>query len=242
MDFVFLHGGGQGGWIWDETIAAMKIQTGGEFGRALALDAPGCGAKRGQNTKHIDTTDIAEELIGDIERANFADVVMVGHSQAGTEIPLMLKLRPNLFQRVIHLASAAPAPGKTLMTFNEELYPPRPKPQAHEEIFALMRHLLCNDMPDEAAAAFMAKMGKDSWPPLTYAKTDWIYDDEPSKHPTTYIQTLEDTGLPIPIQEIFAKRLKADRTVRIDAGHQAHNSRPHAVAEIVLQEARRAIP
>ena len=29
VSFVFLHGGGQGGWVWDETIAAMKRQSGG---------------------------------------------------------------------------------------------------------------------------------------------------------------------------------------------------------------------
>jgi hypothetical protein len=48
VDYALLHGGGQGSWVWDETIAALGVQGGGTFGRALALDAPGCGAKRGR--------------------------------------------------------------------------------------------------------------------------------------------------------------------------------------------------
>ena len=40
--------------------------------------------------------------------------------------------------------------------------------------------------------------------------------------------------------EIFARRLKADRVVRIDAGHQAMTSRPHALAEIILRETARS--
>ncbi|MEO6716203.1 MAG: hypothetical protein ABIM50_03015 [Novosphingobium sp.] len=35
-DFAFLHGGGQGSWVWDETIAAMKAQSGSAH-RYLAL-------------------------------------------------------------------------------------------------------------------------------------------------------------------------------------------------------------
>ena len=46
VDFAFLHGGGQGSWVWRETIAALHQQTAGAFGRATTLDAPGCGAKR----------------------------------------------------------------------------------------------------------------------------------------------------------------------------------------------------
>ena len=44
-------------------------------------------------------------------------------------------------------------------------------------------------------------------------------------------------SLPVAWQEIFAERLHADRVVRIDAGHQAMNTRPHELAAILLAEA-----
>jgi pimeloyl-ACP methyl ester carboxylesterase len=48
-DIAFLHGGGQGRWVWYETIAAIAQQSGGAA-RCLALDGPGCGAKRDRST------------------------------------------------------------------------------------------------------------------------------------------------------------------------------------------------
>lgn len=38
-------------------------------------------------------------------------------------------------------------------------------------------------------------------------------------------------------QEIFAERLGAGRRVRIDAGRQVMNTRPHALAEVLRHEA-----
>jgi pimeloyl-ACP methyl ester carboxylesterase len=241
MNYVFLHGGAQGGWIWNELIEAMRLQTGGVFGRALALDAPGCGAKRDRSQDGVTVESIAAELVDDIERSGCKEIIMVGHSQAGTEIPLMLKLRPDLFQRVVYVACAAPAPGKTLLNFREELFAPETLPHTDADIKALMRLFMANDMDDAEADAFMAKLGRDSWPSSTYAKTDWRYDDEPARHPVTYVLTLQDIGVPPPIQEIFARRLKADRIVRMDCGHQPMNSRPHALAELILRAARGAL-
>ena len=47
FDAAFVLGGGQGGWVWDETIAALKRQTSNAV-RTRALDAPACGTKRGR--------------------------------------------------------------------------------------------------------------------------------------------------------------------------------------------------
>jgi pimeloyl-ACP methyl ester carboxylesterase len=128
MDYVFLHGGGQGGWVWEKLIDTLSFQSGGTYGRALALDVPGCGAKRGRDTAEITVEAIAEELIADIESAGFQNVFMVGHSQAGTIIPLMLERRPDLFARVLYLACVAPAPGKTVQSFRQEMYSPEEQP------------------------------------------------------------------------------------------------------------------
>ena len=67
-DFIFLHGGGQGSWVWDETIEAMRQQA-SEPGRLLALDVPGCGTKRGRDTSNLEVPDIVASLIADIDAA-----------------------------------------------------------------------------------------------------------------------------------------------------------------------------
>jgi pimeloyl-ACP methyl ester carboxylesterase len=243
VDYAFLHGGGQGGWVWDETIAALAAQTGGAFGRALALDAPGCGTKRGREGEPLDNEAIAAELIGDIEAAGFREVLLVGHSQAGMVLPFMVELRPDLFRRVVYVSCSAPPPGRsTLSMMGEGLHGENPDevgwpldPRTHDmaERFPVM---FCNDMSPAETAAFMAKLGKDMWPAPTYSASNWRYDHLGAV-PGSYVVCLRDGILPVPWQERFAARLKVERLVRIDAGHQVMTTRPHALAEVLRIEA-----
>src|SRR5579864_6762283 len=108
IDYAFLHGGGQGGWVWEQTIAALTCQTNGAFGRALTLDIPGCGAKRGRVTDALSVDDITAELIGDIVAAGLRDVVLVGHSQAGTILPRLVQRRADLFRHVVYVSCMVP--------------------------------------------------------------------------------------------------------------------------------------
>ncbi|CAN7536244.1 alpha/beta hydrolase [Phenylobacterium sp. LjRoot225] len=243
VDYAFLHGGGQGGWVWDETIAALDAQTGGGFGRALALDAPGCGRKRGRATDGIDNEAIAAELIADIEAAGLGDVVLVGHSQAGMVLPFMVEQRPSLFRRIVYVTCSAPPAGRTTLSMmgaslhgenpDEVGWPVDPKTHSVAERYPLM---FCNDMDPAQTEAFLGKLGHDMWPALTYSASNWRYDHLDAV-PASYVVCLRDGSLPVPWQETFATRLKAERRVRIDAGHQVMNTRPHALAEVLRLEA-----
>lgn len=243
VDYAFLHGGGQGGWVWDETIAALRQQAGADLGQALALDVPGCGKKRGRPTDGIDNEAIAAELVADIEAAGLRDVVLVGHSQAGMELPFMLEQRPDLFRRVIYVTCSAPPSGRTTLSMmgsglhgenpDEVGWPVDPETASIAERFPLM---FCNDMSPAETAAFMAKLGEDQWPALTYSSSNWRYDHLGAV-PASYVICLRDGILPVPWQEKFAKQVNASRIVRIDAGHQVMNTRPQALAEALRFEA-----
>jgi len=235
-DFVFLHGGGQGGWVWDEAIAAMQAQSGSAH-RYLALDGPGCGTKRGQDTSGYDFAGITAELVADIEASGMRDVVLVGHSQAGLSMPAMAQLRPDLFARMICVSCAAPEPGLNAVEmamqrmhreehpFNDAELSPRERSRA----------LFCSDMPDAQAEAFLDKLGFDQWPSVCYTHNDWTYDHLAAL-PVSYVLCLEDVIMPLEWQQVFARRLHARSTPRIDCGHQAMNTRPWALAEILLAE------
>jgi pimeloyl-ACP methyl ester carboxylesterase len=243
VDYVFLHGGGQAGWVWHDTIAALHRQTGGEFGRAIALDAPGCGEKRGRNTAGLNVDDVVTDLLADISAAGLRDVVLVGHSQAGTILPRLVEKQPDLFRRLVYVSCIAPLPGQTIMQqlgssqhgtnqyevgwpFDPKTVDPRRRP-------ALM---FCNDMTEAEGAAFLSKLGQDTWPAQSMTASDWRYDHLGSV-PSTYVVCLRDGILPVPWQETFAARLKVERRIRIDAAHQVMNTRPHALAEALRYEA-----
>jgi pimeloyl-ACP methyl ester carboxylesterase len=241
-DFAFVHGGGQGGWVWDETIAALDRQSGGTA-QSVALDAPGCGAKRGRDTANIDYPALIAEFVADLETSGSNGVVLVGHSQAGMVLPLVAEARPDLIRRLVYVTCSAPLPGVT--TFEqmgqgvhggnaEQVgWPVDPATHSMEQRYRLM---FCNDMDDAAAEAFLARLGRDGWPACCYAERGWRYDHLASV-PSTYVYALRDLALPMIWQERFAERLHADREFRIDAGHQVMNTRPEALAEALLIEA-----
>lgn len=243
VDYAFLHGGGQGGWVWDETIAALRLQAGQKLGHALALDAPGCGVKRGRDTSNVGFEDIAPELLADITAAGLRDVVLVGHSQAGQVMPHMLNLRPDLFHRAVYISCSIPLPGQTVIAMvgngvhgqypDEVGWPLNPAEATMEQRFKAM---FCNDMGTEQGEAFMRKLGADAWPIACYSHTDW-HHEQPDSVPASYVLCLRDGILPVPWQEVFAKRFKAEKIIRIDAGHQAMTTRPHSLAEILRLEA-----
>jgi pimeloyl-ACP methyl ester carboxylesterase len=243
IDFVFVHGGGQGGWAWDETLAAMRAQDDGKLGQLLAIDAPGCGSKRGVATDDISMADVTADLLADVDRAGITRAILVGHSQGGQPLPFMARQRPDLFSRVIYVSCTAPLPGQNVQQMmGTGLHGANPEeigwpvdPVATETNYRAAL-LYCNDMLPAQKAGFMAKLGHDMWPMATYVESGWSYDKFGGV-PASYVVCLQDQSLPVSWQLKFAERLQAERLVHIDAGHQVMNSRPHALAEALRIEA-----
>jgi pimeloyl-ACP methyl ester carboxylesterase len=243
VDYAFLHGGGQGGWVWGATIAALRQQAQGDAGRVLALDVPGCGTKRGRDTKDIGVAEIAAELVADIATMGLREVVLVGHSQAGSIMPHILGLQPELFRRAVFLTCSIPLPGQTVIEMmgsgphganpDEVGWPLDPKTHSAEQ---RAEKMFCNDMSPAQAAEFNLAQGADAWPMASYTHTDWR-QEELGAVPASYVICLRDGILPVPWQETFAGRFKAERLVRLDCGHQAMTTRPQALAEILRHEA-----
>ncbi|MBY0423386.1 MAG: alpha/beta hydrolase, partial [Parvularculaceae bacterium] len=160
LNFAFVHGGGQGGWVWDETIAALEMQSKGAA-RAVALDVPGCGAKRGQRNDALTIWETAAALNADLAERGYGDCVLVGHSQAGTLLPIMSELAPGAFAKLVYVACAAPKPGQTIL----ELIGSSPQGAYDDEVGAPFdpalvvdmrernRLRFCNDMDDRTAEA-----------------------------------------------------------------------------------------
>lgn len=240
-NFVFMHGGGQGSWTWNEAIDALKQQSNNNC-RTLALDAPGCGTKRNRDTSTTTYAALVDELIADIEAAGMRDVILVGHSQAGCVMPRMAKLRPDLFKRLIYATCSSPQQGQTILEMmgkelrgknNDEIgWAVDPATTPLEERY---QKIFCNDMNSAQSERLIAEMSQDRWPVSIYAQRDWQYEhliDTPS----SYVIFLQDIALPVVWQQRFAEVLHADRVIRIDAGHQGMTTRPHAFAETLLNE------
>lgn len=234
-DFIFVHGGAQGSWVWDEAIAALRGRGGDALGWCLALDIPGCGEKRGRRTEALSFDAIVADLLADIDTAGLRAPILVGHSQAGTVLPRLVESRPALFRRVIYISCVAPDAGETVIasTLGDDA-PQHPDDEAGR--FAMMKAMFCNDMDERTTAAFMAKLGCDAWPPSAYTETDWRYDHL-AEVPATYVKCARDAAVSREKQEACANRLRVRRIRELDSGHQIMNSRPRLLAEVLLAEA-----
>ncbi|MCE7796840.1 alpha/beta hydrolase [Sphingobium sufflavum] len=243
-NFMFLHGGGQGGWVWDRLINALRLQSGEDGGALRALDVPGCGTKRGRDTSALDFDGIVAELLADIEATGLRDIVLVGHSQAGTVMPKLAAARPGLFRRLVYVSCSSPLPGVTVPEMigkgvqgqhaDQVGWPVDPATSTRDERY---RPMFCNDMDEGETVALLARLDGDVWPTSSYLARDWSYDHLATV-PTSYVILLQDQALPAAWQERFAERFHADRVIRIDAGHQGMMTRPHALAEVLIAEAR----
>lgn len=244
-DIILLHGGGQGSWIWTETIAAMQVQLGKAAGRILTLDVPGCGEKRGRDTQDLSIPQVIEELAAELDGHAVSNALLVGHSQAGTILPGLVAARSDRIARAVYFACAAPDEGQTVTqlmgsgiqgsTDNEVGWPRDPKSTSPADMF---HAAFCNDMDKDMARAFAAKLGEDHWPRACGdAWNRWCYAAARDV-PATYVIALADQILPVTWQERFAARVNASRLLRIDSGHQGMNTRPYSLAEMLIAEAR----
>ncbi|MET0138034.1 MAG: alpha/beta hydrolase [Sphingobium sp.] len=238
---LFLHGGKQGSWIWDEVRAAVALQGGDAAPATFALDVPGCGTKRGRDVAALTLADVVDELAADIAAIGARRFMLVGHSQAGTVLPRLADaLRPRVVQ-LTYVACAVPAEGQTIGAMlgtglhgeHDDCigWPIDPATSSPQAMTAAM---FCNDMDDAQQAAFLAKLGSDDWPPAcATTETEWRYGAV-RDIPATYIVAMRDQILTPHWQGRFADRLGATRRDDVDAGHQLLQTRPQAVAEILL--------
>ena len=232
VEFAFLHGGGQAGWVWDETIAALRQQMGTGPARAMAFDLPGCGAKRDQDTSVLSVRQVSEHFASDLSASGLRDVILVGHSNAGTIMPLIAALLPGRVRRYVYVSCIAPPPGRSTRALMSE----RHEFTAAADAATRWRTMFCNDMDEPQATGFLAKLGHDRWPTLAALdETDWRYDHLRGV-PASYVLCLRDQALPVEWQETFAARFQVQRRTYIDAGHQVMNTRPHALAEVLRHE------
>lgn len=233
---ALLHGGGQGSWVWEPLLPHLACF------RTILLDVPGCGAKRGRDLEGVDVDAVVDELLGDLDRAGAAKIVLVGHSLAGSLMPRMAASRPRFFSRLIYISCSAPHPGVTFAAqLGTGLHGSHPDEvgwavDPRTSTLALRyRTMFCNDMDDAQADAFLAHLGKDTWPHDVFRRSDHAYDHL-ATIPSSYVVCERDMSLPPEWQRRFANRLHCRRIVSLDAGHQAMVTAPKALARSLLGE------
>lgn len=238
LAIVFVHGGSHGSWCWDDVIAQMKCM--GRKGPLIALDVPGCGAKRDRRSEPLTLAAIAAELNAEVSSRVTGSALLVGHSMAGILLPFMVALAPAQYSEACFLAACIPRVGEsvadTLGTGTQGMDPDKvgwPVPLSDDPI-AMYKAMFGPDMTQKQLDWVIEQAKRDDWP--RSAATEPVdRAGFPRKTRTSYIATQRDPILPLVWQGRFAERIGAKSLYLIDTPHEPFITHPTELAELIHQ-------
>lgn len=227
-EFVLVAGAWLGARAWDEVVPELRAAGHGAHPLTLSGLAEKRNAPAGQET-HV------QDIVGEIERLDLREVVLVGHSYAGIPAGQAAERIGDRLARVVFVDSNVPADGESFvsawpsgrdmaeaaMAENDGRWPP----------------LTADDYEGQGLTdEQIARIVKGSTPHPGASLT------EPARLagnlgelPATYIKCLLDGDEPA---EEVAELLKGERwrLAEMDTGHWPMFSQPRELARILLQE------
>jgi len=200
--------------------------------RIVAVDLVGHGKRVGEKAlDQITRDDYVEDVVDMVQHYNLRDVVIVGHSMAGTIIPLALPQLKERVKQIVFIAALISARGeRAQQTLKDCGFIDRDHSLSEHENHRLR---WCNDM-DEATTRW--ELSNTCPEPPGGLRGPPIQEPYPAWVPTTYIVTLRDSAIPKEIQLKLVQNLGNPSVVSIDAGHDAMISSPKACAELLLAQ------
>lgn len=225
-DFVLVHGGAHGAWCWERLVPHLVSDP--RVGAVVAVDLRGHGARRGDGgLEGITVADYVDDVVGEIEGRDLADVVLVGHSLAGITTPRVAQRVGDRVRRLVHLSTSNPPVGQSIADLME--HPLSPVSRGAD-----FRRMFCNDLDDDTVAWLLARLEREPPGPMTEPVPPVAL---PPGLATTYILLERDEALPPAYQREQARNAGVDEVVPFDAGHSAFLSRPRELAELLLRYA-----
>lgn len=108
-NFVLVAGAWLGSWAWDEVVPELRSAGHGVHALTLSGLADRRGAPAGQQT-HV------QDVVGEVERLDLRDVVLVGHSYAGIPVGQAAQRIGSRLTRVVFVDAGVPADGESFVS------------------------------------------------------------------------------------------------------------------------------
>lgn len=219
---VLIHGGGCDARIWELLLPHLP-------GPALAVDLPGRPARPAPNGRStIDGS--ARAVIGDIDAAGFDEVVLVGHSMAGSVLPRLVGLLGARVRHVVFVAATVPDGGTSAVdTLDPAFFAMARTERAASDSERFL--LIANGLDSEQLDWCRARIVNEA-PGVAREPVDLV-DLQRSPVPKTWIRTLRDVIVPPAKQLRFFGNIGEGALVDFDAPHMCMVSHPADLAELV---------
>ncbi|MCQ8195303.1 alpha/beta fold hydrolase [Streptomyces rugosispiralis] len=224
--FVLVAGAWLGSWAWDEVVPELRAAGHGAHALTLSGLADEQGVPAGQQT-HV------QDIVGEIERLDLRDVVLVGHSYAGIPAGQAAERIGDRLAHVVFVDSNVPVDGESFlsawpsgramveasMAANDGFWAPLTEPDFEGQ-----------GLTDEQIARIVA--GSTPHPGAALSEPA-VLAGRLGGLPATYIKCLLDGDEPM---DAVAELLKSEhwRLVEMDTGHWPMFSQPRQLGRILL--------
>jgi pimeloyl-ACP methyl ester carboxylesterase len=241
LTFVLVHGAFQTGATWEYVAAELRR-------RGHQVHTPTIAGHGPDAPKDLTHADAVASLVAYLREHDLSDVVLVGHSIAGTFIAKAAEQVPELIKRLVFQSAFAAADGNALADeFPPEqaaLFAEMDAAQGFLLPFQAVRELACNDMDLATANTIYAGMKPI---PVAYLtdKLDLKVFYEligTGKAKTSYVNAINDIALG-PGEygwfPRFAQRLgPLCRILQLQGAHYVMATRPSELADTLIQAGR----
>ncbi|MFI5801664.1 alpha/beta fold hydrolase [Streptomyces sp. NPDC051561] len=235
--FVLVAGAWLGSWVWDEVVTGLRSAGHGAHavtlsGLADRRDAQG-GASIGQQ-QHV------RDIVGEIERLDLRDVVLVGHSYSGIPVGQAAERIGERLARLVFVDSNVPTDGQAFVRA-------APDPRREPMVKALAENagfwppppasdIADQDLSEEQLARFLAGATPHPGASLTEPA---VLERPLGELPATYLKCLMDWPEP---SEDVVELLTSERweLVEMNTGHWPMLSRPQELVEVLLAAAEKS--
>lgn len=215
MTLVLIHGAGHTAAVWKPTQRELAS-------RSVAVDLPGRASKPADITT-VSVDAAAEAIAGEVASEVKGDVVLVGHSVAGTVLPSIAARLGHRVARLVFVAGITAPAGRSPV----ELFLPDDLDRVArhlDELRALHRGRTLEDLEIREASAI------DS---LNFSSQPMQWAGIPAELPRTFVRCLRDPIQPRDLQQRFIAASGADEVIDIDSGHTPAIDTPKQLAAIL---------
>ena len=241
LTFVLVHGAFQTGAVWESVAAELHR-------RGHVVHTPTIAGQGPQESMNLTHSDAVESLVTYLRSHELSDVVLVGHSIAGSFIAKAAEQVPELIKRLVFQGAIVAADGNALA----DEFPPEDAAffgmadtaRGFLLPFEVVRERACNDT--DLATAEVIYSGMSAIPVAFFTdKLDLkvFYDLIGSGEiRTSYVHPVNDFAMP-PGEygsfPRFAQRLgPLCRILQLHGAHYVMVTRPGELAEILVQAGR----
>jgi pimeloyl-ACP methyl ester carboxylesterase len=230
--YVLVHGAWHGAWVWRDVAGALR----GMGHRVTTPTQTGVGERKHLLSKDITLDTFVADIVNHIEAEELNDVILVGHSFAGTSISGTADKMPERIRHLVYLDSVIIEGGRSVFsTLPPDVVAARRKVVAEvgQGIFIPPPPPAALGIPEGHPSADWVRRRMTPHPVSTYESPLKLDNPLGNGRPRTYVMCTNPIYAPLEGARQWVRKQTDWKWQEIATGHNAPASAPAEVASLL---------